>query len=77
MWVVEEAPRDVSNLAGLVDGAHPLITDGCLFRPATCPSADNPVDRSNPTAAEGAYTLGSIGELVGCTFGDPVAHGHY
>lgn len=77
VWVVEQAPRDVSNLAGLVDASHPLLTDGCMFRAPTCPSADVPADRNNPTAAEGAYTLGTTGEVVNCTFGQPIAHGHY
>lgn len=77
VWVVEQAPRDVGHLVGLVDGSHPLITDGCLFRPATCPSALLPADRQYPTAAEGAYALGATGEVVPCTFGEPVAHGHY
>lgn len=77
VWVVEQAPRDVSNLAGVVNASHPLLTDDCMFRAPTCPSADAPVDINNPTVAEGAYTLGTTGEVVDCTFGDPTPHGHY
>ncbi len=77
VWVVEFAPRSVSDLAGLIDAGHPLITGGTMVRPPSCPSAPVPADRNNPTAAEGAYALDNAGAVVDCTFGDPVAHGHY
>lgn len=77
VWVAEQAPRGVGNLQGLVDASHPLITDGAMRRPPSCPAAPIPADRNNPGAGEGAYTINNIGEVVDCTYGEPVAHGHY
>lgn len=77
VWVMEQVGRDASSLAGLVDAAHPLVTDGYLQRAPACPSAPAAFDRGNPSIAEGAYIFSESGPLLGCTFGEPLAHGHY
>jgi len=77
VWVSEHAPRTVDNLEGVVDADHPLITDGAVRRPPLCAAAPRPVVRQFPTVAEGAYSIDDDGVVEPCTFGEPVAHGHY
>ena len=77
-WVASGTEsRDVSELAGVVDATHPLVTDGLLVRAPRCPSAPSPVDFSAPAASTGAYTFDASGSIEPCTFGELGAHGHY
>lgn len=77
IWVAENAPRTIDELVGLVDSNHPLITDGAIVRPPSCPSAPTPANRAFPDASEGAYEVDDSGSVDACTFGQPAAHGHY
>jgi len=72
-----DASRDESDLEGVVNGSHPLVTSGLLARAPRCPSAPKPADASNPQAATGAYTFDASGNLEPCTFGELGAHGSY
>lgn len=74
---VNPSTNTTAALAGVVDASNPLITSGTLLRPPRCPSAPNPVDPNNPTAAEGAYVFQPDGELVPCPFGRLGTHGSY
>lgn len=75
VWRVD-ANQPVSVLAGLVDAANPLLSPAYLKTAPHCPSAPAPANPSNPTAAEGAYSLDNAGNVLGCTFGSP-AHGSF
>ncbi len=77
VWVAENAPHSIDELEGLVDSNHPLITDGAIVRPPSCPSAPTPANRAFPDASEGAYEIDDSGSVDACTFGEPAAHGHY
>jgi type II secretory pathway pseudopilin PulG len=77
VWVYGGAGRQMSDLAGLVDGSHPLASALSGKRPPRCPAAGDAVDPLNPTAGEGAYTFDTSGTLEGCTFGDLGPHNHY
>ena len=77
-WVASGTDsRDVSDLAGVVDATHPLVTDGLLVRAPRCPSAPSPADFSAPDASTGAYTFDASGTIEPCTFGELGAHGYY
>ena len=75
-WAASNALSMIA-LSGVIDASHPLITDKTLKRAPRCPSAPEPADIDNPTAATGAYSLDSSGSLTPCTFGALGAHGSY
>jgi len=75
IWRVD-ALAPVSTLAGIVNEANPLMGPRYLVRPPRCPSAPPAVDMDDPTIAEGAYSLDSSGNVLPCTFGNPV-HGSF
>jgi hypothetical protein len=77
IWRATFPNRDIATLAGVVNGAHPLVIENFIGRPPTCPAGDNPVDPANPTAAEGAYTFDAFGNLADCPQGTMGPHGHY
>jgi type II secretory pathway pseudopilin PulG len=78
VWQLDPARQsNVSVLAGLVNGAHELVTGNFITRPPRCPSAPRPADISNPTAAEGAYTLSATATVAPCSFGSLGAHGSF
>jgi type IV pilus assembly protein PilA len=76
-WLGLGQHRDLADLAGVVDGAHPVVVDHVVGSPPTCPSAPSPADPDNPTSAEGAYTFNADGTVQSCPHGDLGAHGHY
>ncbi|PKQ15765.1 MAG: hypothetical protein CVT67_07870 [Actinobacteria bacterium HGW-Actinobacteria-7] len=76
-WASGGDGRDVANLAGVLNGTHPLVVAHIIGRVPRCPSAGAVVDSHNPTAAEGAYTLNTVGVLAPCPFGELGPHGHY
>lgn len=76
-WQAEDETHVVADLAGAVDGDHPLMVADMFKMPPRCPSSDKPVDPNFPTAAEGAYEFDATGTLVDCPNGDRGAHGHY
>lgn len=69
--------RAESDLVGVVDESHPLVTSGLLARAPRCPSAPTPADADKPDAATGAYTFNASGGLEPCGFGELGAHGSY
>ena len=75
IWRVD-SDQPVSVLAGVVDASNPLLSPAYLKRAPRCPSAPAAADPENPTVAEGAYTLDDAGNVLACTFGDPV-HGSF
>jgi len=77
IWKASSPNRSTAELAGLINSTHPLVVENFIGRPATCPAAPHPVDKSNPTLAEGAYTLDAQGTLADCPFGNLGPHGHY
>jgi len=77
VWLTEDSERVQSDLEGIVDVDHPLLVNGAIHRPPTCPAAQRPADRDHPGLGEGAYVLDEHCYVEPCTFGDPVAHGHY
>jgi competence protein ComGC len=77
VWVSEEPWRSFSTLEGVVDANHPLVADGMLRKPPTCPSAPGAADRDFPDVSEGAYSIDADGQVEPCTFGEPAVHGHY
>jgi prepilin-type N-terminal cleavage/methylation domain-containing protein len=72
-----DGDREKPDLAGVVDSSHPLVADGLIATPPTCPSAPEPTDRTAPTLAEGAYELNPAGTVAACPFGGGGAHGHF
>ena len=76
VWLTDSDGRPVSTLAGIVDGDHPLVTY-FIIRAPHCPSAPTPVNKNNPTVAEGAYTLDASASVVACTFGGFGPHGSF
>lgn len=77
MWTARNPDNDASELAGVVNGAHELITERALHSAPRCTAGAEPVDRANPTPAEGAYTLDVEGTVADCPFGLAGPHGHY
>jgi prepilin-type N-terminal cleavage/methylation domain-containing protein len=75
IWMVD-ANDPVSVLEGTVDSNNPLMQPLNLLRPPRCPSAPSAADPSNPTAAEGAYSMDAEGNVVACGFGTP-QHGSF
>ena len=65
---------DVSDLAGVLTGGHPLMGDYVFHQPPRCPTAPPPDDVMTVDAAHGAYTLNDSGGVLACTQGTP-AHG--
>jgi prepilin-type N-terminal cleavage/methylation domain-containing protein len=63
-----------ADLAGVLDRSHPLVVTMILRRPPRCPSAPEPADIENPSAATGAYSMDVNGNVVACSFG---SHGYY
>jgi len=76
-WQVAHPHPGASALAGIVDSAHPFVTDGYLVHAYRGRSAPPAADELNPTLAEGAYSFGTTGTLNPCTFGLDGQHGHY
>lgn len=76
-WMAVGGNRRLSDLAGVVDAANPLIVEHIVGTPPTCPSTDEPADPRNPTASEGAYTFDASGNIGACPHGDLGPHGHY
>lgn len=68
--------EDVSALAGVVTGGHPLVEAYIFHQPPRCPSSPEPADPATADEAHGAYTLDDEGNVAPCTFGTP-AHGAY
>lgn len=66
-----------TDLAGLVNSAHPIIVNHVVGQVPTCPSGDPPVDPDVPSIAEGAYQYDASGSIMGCTLGDLGPHGRY
>jgi prepilin-type N-terminal cleavage/methylation domain-containing protein len=77
VWIAADPERTRTQLAGVVNAAHPLVVEHIVGRPPRCPSAADAVDPDNPTVAQGAYTLGTEGTLAPCTWGELGPHGHY
>ena len=77
VWQSSSSIGDVASLAGVVNGAHQLVTGGYVKRPPYCPGAPRPADINNPSAAEGAYTLTASATVAACTFGSLGAHGSF
>lgn len=77
VWSNEEGHDDPSVIAGVLTGTNQLVVDEYLPHVPRCPSAPVPLDRLNPTAAEGAYTIGTSGTVDPCPWGDLGAHGVY
>jgi len=75
VWRVDST-LPVSVLAGLIDSSNLLLSPAYLKAPPACPAAPSPANRNNPTAAEGAYSLDSSGNVLPCTFGTPT-HGSF
>jgi|GEM_PF-845604 len=72
-----DSDRDQSDLEGVLDESHPLVTSGLLARAPRCPSAPKPADTDKPDATTGAYTFDASGGVEPCTFGELGAHGAY
>jgi prepilin-type N-terminal cleavage/methylation domain-containing protein len=75
IWRVD-ALAPVSILAGVVNVSNPIMNPLYIKTPPRCPAAPDPVNRGNPTAAEGAYTLDTSGNVLPCVFGTPT-HGSF
>lgn len=68
--------QDIAGAAGLVDGSHPFVGEYIFRVPPLCPLAPKPTDPMVVTAANGAYSIDTTGNVSACTFGDPV-HGSF
>lgn len=68
--------EDISALAGLVTGGHPLVEAHVFRQPPRCPAAPKPADPDSVDESTGGYTLDDDGNVAPCTFGSP-AHGAY
>jgi hypothetical protein len=77
VWLASAEGGVTADLAGVVDKSHPLTIENFANRVPLCPAAPDPLDPSDPTTAEGAYTLLGNGLLAPCEFGALGAHGHY
>lgn len=77
VWLGVDPDRVRTDLAGVVDGSHPIVMENIVGHAPRCPSAPKPVDVNNPTQAEGAYVFTAAGELELCPFGALGAHGTY
>ncbi len=66
-----------SDLAGIVNSAHPVVVNNIVGQPPRCPSGAKAADPNNRTVAEGAYTFDITGSIVGCTLGALGSHGSY
>lgn len=66
-----------ASIAGVVNATNPLMADHVLLHVPRCPSAPDPANPINPTAAEGAYSLDTSGNVLPCPFGTLGAHGSY
>jgi type IV pilus assembly protein PilA len=75
IWRVD-ALAPVSDLAGVVNAANPLMSPRYMARPPRCPAAPEAANPADPTPAEGAYSLDASGAVLPCTFGAPV-HGSF
>lgn len=71
-----EHNEDISALAGLVTGGHPLVEAYIFRQPPRCPAAPEPADPDSVDEATGGFTLDDAGNVDPCTFGSP-AHGTY
>jgi prepilin-type N-terminal cleavage/methylation domain-containing protein len=69
LWEGAHPNGQKSDLAGIVDGANPLVVDNFINRPPVCPAASDP-------PVNGMYTLDAFGSVDPCTWGTPV-HGHF
>ena len=76
-WESLNSSNVIPTVAGLVDAANPIVVNHIVGVPPRCPAAPRPVNRANPTAAEGAYSLDTSGNIVPCTFGTIGSHGRY
>ncbi len=77
VWVFGGSGRQLSDLTGVVDSAHPLAKELAGKRPPRCPAAGDVADPLDPTVGEGAYTFDASGTVEPCTFGDLGPHNHY
>jgi len=77
IWHAAHIDTDISALAGVVNGSHPLKVENFIGRPPTCPAGDSPADIDNPTVGEGAYTFDDEGNIEPCTLGASGPHGHF
>jgi prepilin-type N-terminal cleavage/methylation domain-containing protein len=77
VWQMEPDHNDLSTLAGVVSAAHPLIAGNFIVHPPRCPNGPSPAVPTNPTAAEGAYTLDATGTVEPCVFGAFGPHGSF
>ena len=75
VWGVD-ATQPVSALAGVVNASSLLVSPQYLKRAPRCPAAPDSANPGNPTPAEGAYSLGTSGDVLPCVFGDP-QHGSF
>lgn len=71
-WEALSSTADRAMLAGVVDGAHPVVTAHIVRRAPTCQSFPEPANDAFPTVAEGAYTYDAAGFVLPCG-----EHGHY
>ena len=68
--------QNMTALAGVVTGGHPLVGEYIFREPPVCPSAPQAADPMTVDAAHGAFTLDASGNVSPCTHGGPV-HGLY
>jgi type IV pilus assembly protein PilA len=67
---------DMTALAGVVTGGHPLVGEYIFRQPPVCPSAPPAADPMTVDVDHGAFTLDAFGNVAPCTHGSPV-HGLY
>ena len=68
--------EDMTELEGVVTGAHPLIGDYILKKPPLCQTAPAAADPLTADVAHGAYSLNASGTVSPCAQGTP-EHGLY
>jgi len=76
VWSAEN-DGDTSDLVGVVNASHPLVTEHFIKRAPRCSSAPEPTDIKNPDPSTGAYTLDDSAVVEPCVFGALGAHGTY
>lgn len=77
VYLGTDPSRAASDLAGVIDGNHPVVMENIVGRPPTCPAAPDPADPQDPSVAEGAYTYNTTGTVLPCTHGSLGPHGHF
>jgi prepilin-type N-terminal cleavage/methylation domain-containing protein len=76
VWQADHMQDSLAVLAGVVSGSNPIVATHILRAPH-CPSAPAPLNPTNPSVSEGAYTLDASGTVLPCTFGGLGAHGSF